>query len=81
MDGPGRDADWNAPANVYYGEQTLHQFLERTTWHSGQHTRQLMWLLRTQFGVEPDDPVPAAIFAGLPMPEAVWDGVDAAAAK
>src|SRR3546814_4424000 len=38
--GPGRGFDWGARADVYYGEQTHHQFLERTTWHCGQHTRQ-----------------------------------------
>lgn len=75
--GPGKKADWDARADVYYGEQTLHQFLERTTWHSGQHTRQLMWLLESRFGVAPDRPLGKEIFAGLPMPEQVWDKMDA----
>ena len=34
----GRTANWGAKADVYYGDQTLHQFLERTTWHASQHT-------------------------------------------
>lgn len=25
---------------TYYGAQSLHELLERTTWHSGQHVRQ-----------------------------------------
>jgi glutaredoxin len=72
FDGPGRDTDWTAKADVYYGIQTQHQFLERTTWHSGQHTRQLMWVLEG-LGVAPDRPLPPATFTGLPMPEKVWD--------
>ena len=43
--GPGRSADWTRKADVYYGAQTLHDYLERTTWHAGQHTRQLMWMM------------------------------------
>lgn len=71
--GPGKTADWDAPADVYYGEQTLHQFLERTTWHSGQHTRQLMWVLEAQLGIAPDRPLGKEVCVGLPMPEKVWD--------
>jgi len=73
FEGPGRQADWNARAEVYYGEQTLQQFLERTTWHAGQHTRQLMWVLEG-LGIAPDRPLGPETFAGLPMPEKVWDG-------
>jgi glutaredoxin len=74
--GPGQRADWDARADVYYGEQTLHEFLERTTWHSAQHTRQLMWLLETHFGIEPDQPLGKEVFDGLPMPEQVWDDME-----
>jgi len=75
--GAGRSLDWTARADVYYGEQTQHQFLERTTWHSGQHTRQLMWVLEG-LGIAPDQPLGPEVFAELPMPEKVWDD-DAAA--
>ena len=34
------NTDWQGKANVYYGDVTRHEFLERTTWHSGQHSRQ-----------------------------------------
>lgn len=64
--------DWNSKANVYYGDQTQHQFFERTTWHSGQHTRQLMWVLEG-LSITPDAPLPPSTFEGLPMPEKVWD--------
>ena len=38
-EGPGRSTDFSRKALVYYGTVTLHEFLERTTWHSGQHVR------------------------------------------
>jgi glutaredoxin len=72
FEGPGRQLDWKAKADVYYGIQTQHQFLERTTWHSGQHARQLMWVLEG-LSVAVDRPLPPDTFVGLPMPEKVWD--------
>ncbi len=72
FDGPGQSIDWSSRADVYYGEQSQHQFLERTTWHSGQHTRQLMWGLE-RMGITVDRPLPPATFAGLPLPEKVWE--------
>ena len=71
FDGPGRTRDWTSTAEVYYGAQSLHEFLERTTWHSGQHTRQLMWVLEGM-GIAPDGRLDDALWAGLPMPEEVW---------
>jgi hypothetical protein len=58
---------------TYYGPQLLHEYLERTTWHVGQHVRQWMMLLRMA-GVEPDHPLGDDAFASLPMPSSVWDG-------
>jgi hypothetical protein len=58
---------------TYYGPQTLHEYLERTTWHVGQHVRQWMMLLRMA-GIEPDRPLDDPDFASLPMPKATWDG-------
>lgn len=69
----GPHTDFDEPAETYYGEQTKHDFLERTTWHSGQHTRQMMMILETFIGVKPIDPLPDSTWAGLPMPEKVWD--------
>jgi hypothetical protein len=66
-------ADWNARADVYYGDVTRHEFLERTTWHAGQHARQLMWVLEDKFNIAPDRPIDPATWVGLPMPEKVWD--------
>jgi hypothetical protein len=71
-DEAGNSTDYEANAKVYYGDVTLHDFLERTTWHSGQHVRQLMMVL-DKLGIQPDDPVGKDVFAGLPMPDKVWD--------
>jgi hypothetical protein len=71
-DGPGRTTDFARKASVYYGDVTLHEFLERTTWHSGQHVRQTMMVL-DMLGIAPDGPLRPAAFAGLPMPDKVWD--------
>jgi glutaredoxin len=70
-----KDRDWNAPAQVYYGKQSLHDYLERTTWHSGQHSRQLMWALNG-LGIQPEHPLGKETFGGLPMPEQVWENVE-----
>jgi hypothetical protein len=59
--------------DTYYGPQSLHELLERTTWHSGQHVRQYMMLLEKE-GVALDRPLVEADFAKLPMPQNVWDG-------
>lgn len=58
---------------TYYGPQSLHELMERTTWHSGQHVRQYMMLLEKE-GVTHHRPLVAADFASLPMPQNVWDG-------
>jgi glutaredoxin len=70
--GPGQTADFARKARVYYGDVTLHEYLERTTWHSGQHVRQLMMVLG-MLGIAPDRPIGHDTFAGLPMPDKVWD--------
>jgi hypothetical protein len=66
------DAAWQSEVRTYYGPQTLHQALERTTWHSAQHVRQVTMVL-AGLGVAPDRPLTAADLAGLPLPEKVWD--------
>ncbi len=71
--GPGRQFEWGHAADVYYGKQSQHQFFERTTWHSMQHTRQLMWVLQDLLGIEPKDPLTPDLFEGLPMPREVWE--------
>jgi uncharacterized damage-inducible protein DinB len=68
----GETFDLSRPADVYYGTQSLHEFLERSTWHSAQHTRQLA-LVVEKLGLTPDRPLGAAELAGLPLPEHAWD--------
>jgi len=57
---------------TYYGQQRLHEVLERTTWHIGQHTRQWVMLLG-MVGIAADRLLGEADFADLPMPKKVWD--------
>jgi hypothetical protein len=64
--------DFGRKARVYYGDQTLHDFMERTAWHSGQHTRQLALVLE-KLGIAPRGKLTDADLAGLPMPRNVWD--------
>ena len=71
-DGAGQTTDFSRKAHVYYGNVTLQEYLERTTWHSGQHVRQLVMVLE-MLGIEPDRPPTKETFAGLPMPDKVWD--------
>jgi hypothetical protein len=56
---------------VFYGPQSGHELLERTTWHAGQHLRQL-YDLAARLGLTPPEPLPIAALAGLPLPEAIW---------
>jgi len=73
--------DWwakgdTAPAKelpTYYGAQSLHELMERTTWHCGQHVRQYMMLLEKE-GVGHHPPLGAPDFTRLPFPQNVWDG-------
>jgi hypothetical protein len=57
--------------NTYYGPQGAHELLERTTWHAGQHLRQL-YDLAGRLNITPPAPLPADLFKDLPMPESVW---------
>jgi DinB family protein len=66
--GPGEYAQI---VQVYYGPQSGHDLLERTTWHAAQHLRQL-YDLAGRLGITPPGPLPTAEFQGLPLPEALW---------
>ena len=73
-----RLAEWFArPAwcdggvETYYGPQTAHEFMERTTWHAAQHLRQLYWFAE-KMGVTPQAPLGERDFQGLPIPRDVW---------
>ena len=68
----GTNTDFSQPGKVYYGEVTLHEVLERTGWHSGQHTRQLILTLE-KMGITPQQRLAVTDLAGLPLPKNVWD--------
>lgn len=57
---------------TFYGDQPTHQLLERSTWHSAQHTRQMIAVLE-RLGIAVDQPLTADDYAGLPLPEGLWD--------
>jgi hypothetical protein len=65
------DSEYDRVVAVYYGPQTGHDLLERTTWHAAQHLRQL-YALCERLGVTPPDPLPTDAFKGLPLPDALW---------
>ena len=65
------ESDYARIIDVYYGPQSGHALLERTTWHAGQHLRQL-YDLAGRLDIKPPAPLPAEIFAGLPLPAALW---------
>jgi glutaredoxin len=56
---------------TYYGSRSMHDVLERTTYHAAQHTRQITLMLESH-GVVPDGPLTAETLAGLPVPDEVW---------
>jgi len=72
-DKDGAETDFTQPGKVYYGDVSLHEVLERTGWHSGQHTRQIILVLSEKLGIEPNGPLDDPDFAGLPMPKNIWD--------
>jgi hypothetical protein len=67
------DTDPTRPLPTYYGPQSLHELMERTTWHCGQHVRQYMMLLEKE-GVAHPTPLKPPDFTRLPFPQNVWDG-------
>jgi hypothetical protein len=56
---------------TYYGPQTGHELLERTTWHALQHLRQIHALLEDA-GAPPGEPLDQTLLDGLPLPQSIW---------
>ena len=67
-----REGSFESNVPTYFGDTTRHEMLERTVWHTAQHTRQIASLLE-QAGVEPDRPLDQADIEGLPLTERIWD--------
>jgi hypothetical protein len=57
--------------NTYYGPQSGHELLERTTWHALQHLRQIHTLLEDA-GAAPPEPLDRSLLDGLPLPQSIW---------
>jgi hypothetical protein len=57
--------------STYYGPQSTHDFMERTTWHAAQHLRQIYWFLE-RMDVRAASPLTEADLDGLPFPKEVW---------
>jgi hypothetical protein len=66
------DISCQQKVRTFYGMQPMHQLLERSTWHSAQHTRQLIAVLE-RFGIEPNGRLTPEDLAGLPLPEGLWE--------
>ena len=66
------DKACSGTVKTYYGVQPLHHLLERSTWHSAQHARQIGVVLE-RLGVRVERPLGEADYAGLPMPAGVWE--------
>jgi hypothetical protein len=64
-------SEYRRVIDVYYGPQSGHDLLERTTWHAAQHLRQLHVML-TELDVSALPPLPVRDFEGLPMPASLW---------
>ena len=66
------DKSCQQKVKTFYGTPAMHQLFERSTWHSAQHTRQMIAVLE-RFGIDPDRRLSADDLAGLPLPERIWD--------
>jgi len=66
------DKSCQRQVQTYFGLQTTHMLYERCTWHSAQHTRQMMAVVE-RLGLKPDGPLTPAQLAGLPLPERLWE--------
>jgi hypothetical protein len=56
---------------TFYGPQSGHELLERTTWHALQHLRQIHALLEDA-GATPREPLDPALLDRLPLPQSIW---------
>lgn len=65
------DDEFARIVQTYWGPVPAHDLLERTTWHTAQHLRQL-YVLADRLAITPPAPLPVDAFEGLPMPSALW---------
>ena len=67
-----QDHEFSRELKTYYGDTAAHQVFERVTWHSAQHCRQLIAVLE-RMDIQPNLPLTAKDFSGLPLPERLWE--------
>lgn len=67
-------ADKNCQWSVatHYGNCTGHELLERQTWHSAQHVRQLQSVME-DLGISLKMKITPDAYRGLPMPIGLWE--------
>ena len=66
------DRSCNQSLKMFYGVHPLHAFLERSVWHSAQHTRQLLWWSEAN-GLAVGRRLTTEVLDGLPLPEGLWE--------
>jgi glutaredoxin len=64
--------DFSSEVPTYFGGTSRHEMMERTVWHSAQHTRQVASLLE-KAGVSAERPLTPHDIRGLPLTETFWD--------
>ena len=67
---PDKSLSWKI--KTFYGMQPLTVVFERSTWHSAQHSRQLADVLE-RFKIKPDRQLTPQDYAGLPLPERLYE--------
>ena len=67
-----QDRRCTQPLKMLCGIHPLHAFLERSVWHTAQHTRQLLWWSNAN-GIAVHAPLTEEALHGLPMPEGLWE--------
>jgi hypothetical protein len=64
--------EWSRIIATNWGDRTVYSMLERATWHSLQHLRQLEAMLE-MINLPLSDRLSAADMADLPIPERIWE--------
>ena len=63
---------YGADVETYFGTASLHYVLERCTWHTAQHLRQIH-SLGSSVAAANIPPLDEALFTDLPLAKEVWD--------
>jgi glutaredoxin len=66
------DRSCRQPLKMFYGVHSMHSFLERSVWHTAQHTRQILWWCKEK-GIPVEQHLTDEILQGLPVPQGLWE--------